>query len=135
MLLCLLDFMQPLCVLVDDEKDVLLFKDYKPSADVKVPSTQPQPASPAPTPSEPTSAHPPPTSPPSTPPTSAEDTGRVLASPYAKTLASAQDIDLAVRIHTCQHAMHVVNMVVRVVSVAVHVVSVAMHVVSMVMMW
>ncbi|XP_068230825.1 dihydrolipoyllysine-residue acetyltransferase component of pyruvate dehydrogenase complex, mitochondrial-like [Palaemon carinicauda] len=88
-----------LCIIVSDEKDVAAFKDYQPSEDVAAPSpaaATPPPPPPPPPPVAPTQVAAPPPPPPvafSTP--AAAPGGFVFASPYAKKLASEQNVDLA----------------------------------------
>ena len=100
--------MQPLCVMVDDEGDIEAFKDYQPPAGTTpTPAAQPKSDTPAPE-----ASAPPPPSPaavpippapaavpippaPAAPPIGGM-AGRILASPYAKNVASAQGVDLTV---------------------------------------
>ncbi|XP_050701084.1 dihydrolipoyllysine-residue acetyltransferase component of pyruvate dehydrogenase complex, mitochondrial-like [Eriocheir sinensis] len=85
-----------LCIIVSDEKDVAAFKDYKPSDE---PSAAAVPAAAPPPPPPPAAAPPPPPPPPVTaapPPSSPPAAGSfVFASPYAKRLASEQNVDLS----------------------------------------
>ena len=80
--------MQSLCVVVPNESDVAAFKDY-------VPPSADSPAAPAPAVSTP------PPTPAPTPvavDTSPKSGDRILATPYAKKLASDQGIDLSVSV-------------------------------------
>ena len=90
---------------MDEEGDIPSFKDYQPPTDKKTPS--PPPAQPAPVPSSQTTS--PIVSPSdaipkvqssSSPSPLSSSTGvarRIFASPYAKTVAAAQNINLTVR--------------------------------------
>lgn len=74
-----------------EEGDIAAFKDYQPPEDVSAPPPPP-PASPAP------SSAPPTPFPPAPPPpmVSRGAAGRVFASPFAKTIAAEQGVDLSV---------------------------------------
>ena len=93
--------LQPLCILVDDEGDMAAFKDYEPPALKTSASPPAQPVAdtrpPVAAPPPPVSAAPPPPPLSSAPPPSSGVAGRIFASPYAKSVAAAQGVDLAVR--------------------------------------
>lgn len=92
--------------MVENEEDVAAFKDYQPPADEATPTTpsttppaaEATPTAPsAPATQTPSQPPPPPTAPTAPPATAARGTaGRVFASPYAKTLAAEQGVDLQV---------------------------------------
>ena len=97
---------QLVCIIVENEEDVAAFKDYQPPAEEATPTASSAPATEA-APSQPPPPPPPPqatpTSPPSTPPppppTAAAArgaAGRIFASPFAKTLAAEQGVNLQV---------------------------------------
>lgn len=87
---------------MSDEKDVAAFKDYKPSDEPAAAAPTPAAAPPPPPPPPPAvaAAPPPPPPPPvaaAPPPSSPPAAGSfVFASPYAKKLASEQNVDLSV---------------------------------------
>ncbi|XP_064100614.1 dihydrolipoyllysine-residue acetyltransferase component of pyruvate dehydrogenase complex-like isoform X2 [Macrobrachium nipponense] len=92
-----------MCIIVSDEKDVAAFKDYQPTEEAAAPSAPspaaaaPPPPPPPPPPAAPTPvAAPPPPPPVAAPAPAAAPGGFVFASPYAKKLASEQNVDLAV---------------------------------------
>ena len=89
-----------MCIIVENEEDVAAFKDYQPPADEATPTALSAPAAEA-APSQPPPPSPPPqaTPTPSTPPPPAAArgaAGRIFASPFAKTLAAEQSINLQV---------------------------------------
>ncbi|KAK4301903.1 hypothetical protein Pmani_025975 [Petrolisthes manimaculis] len=88
----------PLCIIVNDEKDVAAFKDYKPPKEEAAPPPPPPAAAAAAAPT-PVAAPPPPppaAAPPPPPPAPSAAPGSfVFASPYAKKLSAEQNIDLA----------------------------------------
>ncbi|XP_042884194.1 dihydrolipoyllysine-residue acetyltransferase component of pyruvate dehydrogenase complex, mitochondrial-like [Penaeus japonicus] len=94
-----------LCIVVSEEGDIAAFKDYKPTeedvAAAAPAAPPPAAAAPPPPPPPPVAAAPPPPPPPPPSPVAAPAAapvtqgGFVYASPYAKTLASERNIDLA----------------------------------------
>lgn len=95
-----------MCIMVENEEDVAAFKDYQPPADEATPTPPPPPAQEAasqPPPPAATPSPPPPstTTPPPAPAAARGTAGRVFASPYARTLAAEQGVDLQVSFSTC----------------------------------
>ena len=96
---------QLVCIIVENEEDIAAFKDYQPPADEATPTPPPPPAQeaasqppPPPPPPAATPSPPPPstTTPPLAPAAARGTAGRVFASPYARTLAAEQGVDLQV---------------------------------------
>lgn len=97
-----------MCIIVSSEEDVAAFKDFvddlpaaAPPAPPKVESA-PKPAAVSPPPSAPPvpplqpAMPPPPTGAPQIPGAATAPSGKILASPFAKTLAAERGVDLAV---------------------------------------